>query len=183
MQQKGKPEKGEEKKTHLKPFCSAVWDLPTMILIRECPRSLRYVPEHFFEVTRWVVLDLWNSRIREIEKNEYIRMRQLKKKTPKKVFGNSIIYLKTCDFFIKSCPFLRVSLDSSSRLQANTACTAKPVSHCWLPKLCNKIKLMTIHRIWYILGKSFRLCLDPEFNEGKENGNEYGKVWASNGSG
>lgn len=50
-------------------------------------------------------------------------------------------YIYTCEFFIKSCPFLRVSPVSSSRLQAKSAWTAKPVSHCWLPKLCNNFEI------------------------------------------
>ena len=48
------------KVNYLQTFCSAIRNLPSMILIREGPRSFGNVTVHAFEVPRRIVFDLFN---------------------------------------------------------------------------------------------------------------------------
>ena len=54
------------RKSYLQTFCSAIRNLPTMILIWECPRSFGNVAVHAFKVTRRIVLDLQDFKQYEV---------------------------------------------------------------------------------------------------------------------
>ena len=120
------------KKSYLQTFCSAIRNLATMILIWECPRSLGNVAVHAFKVTRRIVLDLQDFKQYEVNRPWETQVDSGWSKEIKDGIQD-----QTWDSFMNSCPFLSVGPSSSVILQASSAWRAKPVSHSWLPKLCN----------------------------------------------
>ena len=120
------------RESYLQTFCSAIRNLPTMILIWECPRTFGNVAIHAFKVTRRIVLDLQDFRQYEVNRPWET---QVDSGWSKEI--NYGIQDQTWDSFMNSCPFLSAGPSSSVILQASSAWRAKLVSHSWLQKLCN----------------------------------------------